>query len=212
MVGKKGCLSKTVKALIFDLDGTLLTLPIRYDRLKKRLRTVLRMDYSFTPLFSSIETLTKERPELRPKVYGILDEEERLAVKAMVPQPNVKGVLQFLKEKGFDLGLVTLQGKNTALMALKVMNIQNFFNTIITRESSLNRKEQLKMALRALHAKNAVVIGDRVEDVDAGKQLGCLVIGISKSSRRRRRLRDSEPRGVISSLSELPAILENLTC
>jgi phosphoglycolate phosphatase-like HAD superfamily hydrolase len=170
------------------------------------------MDYSFTPLFSSIETLTKERPELRPKVYGILDEEERLAVKAMVPQPNVKGVLQFLKEKGFDLGLVTLQGKNTALMALKVMNIQNFFNTIITRESSLNRKEQLKMALRALHAKNAVVIGDRVEDVDAGKQLGCLVIGISKSSRRRRRLRDSEPRGVISSLSELPAILENLTC
>jgi len=208
MAGKRGYCEED-KAVIFDLDGTLITLPVNYDRLRERLRSLLKTDHPIKPLFESIEALTKEERSLRARAYEIVYEEEGVAIDALKPRRGLKKVLKTLKGKGFRIGLVTLQGKTTATRALEKIGVSDLFDIVITREHSIDREAQIRHALRMLGTESGVMIGDRIEDMKAGQSLGCMTIGTSKSPKRRKLLRETMPRSVISNLAELLEILSN---
>ena len=42
------------KCIIFDLDGTLIKLPIRYELIQKKLKELFKTESEFTPLIPSI--------------------------------------------------------------------------------------------------------------------------------------------------------------
>ena len=63
------------KCIIFDLDGTLVTLPIRYELIQKKLRELFNLEINFSPLIPSIIEYSKSNEMLIHDAFELLCEE-----------------------------------------------------------------------------------------------------------------------------------------
>ena len=69
--------------------------------------------------------------------------------------------------------LMTMQGKKTVEKILNIVHLS--FQVMITREDSLDRTKQVRLAVEKLRLKpeNVIVIGDRETDKTAAEKVGC---------------------------------------
>ena len=67
------------KCIIFDLDGTLVTLPIRYELIQKKLRKLFNLEANLSPLIPSIIEYSKNNEKLIHDAFELLCEEEVIA-------------------------------------------------------------------------------------------------------------------------------------
>jgi len=169
---------RAVRCLIFDLDGTLVKLPVDYSRLKRRLEELLDVDGGLISILSAVEGATAKRPEVLKRAFEIIDEEELDALIGMSEISGAKEAVAKLRMQGYRVALVTLQGEKVADRILEKTSLRDLFETVVTREDSMDRAGQLKVALKRLELKpeDAVMVGDRVNDVEAAKKVGCRVI------------------------------------
>ena len=168
-----------IKLIIFDLDGTLIKLPIDYDRLRKELsrKSGLSPDH-FIPLLNGV---LKVSPRVKvPELLEIVDRYELEAVERMWIDPKLKNVLLYLKNLGFKLALVTLQGKKAVDAIIRKLKLKNVFDSIVTREDSYIRKEQIKLIIRSFNVspENVMFVADRRRDMDIAKELGIMGVAI----------------------------------
>jgi phosphoglycolate phosphatase-like HAD superfamily hydrolase len=86
---------------------------------------------------------------------------------------NNEGISYYQKFLEKRKALVTMQGKPLVQIALKRLGLS--FNVVITREDSLSRDEQLKIAAEKLgtQAQNILFIGNTNEDMVAAETVGC---------------------------------------
>lgn len=156
-----------IEAAIFDLDGTLVNLPIDYEELYARFKK--------TTGKTSVEPLTKTIAELNPtlkkRVFKAWTEMEFAALPRMTIAEE--GITLYQQYRNTPRALVTMQGKKTVQRILEALSLS--FNVIITREDSLDRISQIKMAMKKLRLKpeNVIVIGDRETDRTAAEKVGC---------------------------------------
>jgi len=195
-----------VKALIFDMDGTLLALPVNYSLLKIRLSKELGRHV--TSIFGTLVGLLREgNIEMYRRVLSILDEEELRAVENVRIFPDTIGVLRHFDRKGAKLALVTLQGRKVVRRILSMSQLGEFFGeeNVVTREYSIFREVQLQRVLEMLEVEpsEAVFVGDRENDARAGREIGCRVFIIRRSESREEEV--SAP--VIRSLEELKTLV-----
>ena len=139
-----------VKLAVFDLDGTLAHLPIDWDELRARVREFMGTDHPLKPLGPSIPIAAGGDKELEERAFKIVEEAELEAAREAKPNPELRTALEQLKSAGAKLALVTLQARRPALTALEGLGVKDLFDEIITREDSLSREEQLRMALQKL--------------------------------------------------------------
>ena len=71
------------KCIIFDLDGTLVRLPIRYELIQKKLRELFDLEVNFSPLIPSIIEHSKNNEKLIHHAFELLCQEELLASKSV---------------------------------------------------------------------------------------------------------------------------------
>ncbi len=161
-----------IKAVIFDLDGTLVHLPIEYDNLFRELGRIMRID-EVRPLLQTIPTVDKKT---KKQIFAAWEKAE-LAVSKRV-EINEKGIKTYEKFAKKPKALVTLQGKKIVRIILEENELD--FGTVITREDTLNRVEQLKRAARSLNAqfKNLLFVGNTSNDFEAAKEIGCQFLKI----------------------------------
>lgn len=156
-----------IEAAIFDLDGTLVNLPINYEELYARFKKITGKP--------NIEPVTKTIAELNPTLKKRVFTAWTLMEFAALPKMNIaeEGMTLYRQYRNMPRALVTMQGKKTVQRILKVLNLS--FNVIITREDSLDRTTQIKMAMEKLRLKpeNVIVIGDRETDRTAAETIGC---------------------------------------
>jgi HAD superfamily hydrolase (TIGR01549 family) len=156
-----------VDAVIFDLDGTLVNIPIDYDKLYAKIekRCNVRKIKSLT------EILQMLREDERLKAFEIWASEELQALPRITI--NERGMKLYNTYSSKSHALVTLQGKQTAKIILTKLELK--FPIVITREDSLNRTEQIKIAIEKLKVepKNVLIIGDRESDAAAAQEVGC---------------------------------------
>ncbi len=166
------------KALVTDLDGTLVKTSINWDLLREKVRQILKTNHPLKPLGYSIYLLTENNPELRRKAFKIVEEAEMQAAESVVFDQRLYDVFVKIKSKNVKIGLVTLRSIRTALLILKKLNLTSFFEAIVTRDISFNRVEQLRIALNKLGSKpsETVFVGDTIWDYEAGMKLGCLTV------------------------------------
>ncbi len=127
-----------ISAVTFDLDGTLINLPIDYDKLFQEFRKVTK-GKNARPLTKTIPKLDENA---KKKIFEIWDKMESEAFKHLTI--NAEGMALYEKFKTEPKALVTMQGK---LLVQKFLNRFSLsFDYIITREQSLDRIEQLKIA------------------------------------------------------------------
>lgn len=156
-----------IKAVIFDLDGTLIHLPIDYDRLIQEFRKIAHAE-SFHPL---LEAVSKLDDVTRGRVFKIWDLAELTASAGMTVNQDGMKLYIFFATK--PKALVTMQGKAVVNVILEKLGLT--FEVVLTREDSLERAGQLKLAAQKLNASfgDVLFVGNSENDALAAKQVMC---------------------------------------
>jgi HAD superfamily hydrolase (TIGR01549 family) len=162
-----------IKAVIFDLDGTLINLPVDYEKLFHEFSKIMRT-VDVRPL---TKTIPKLNEETRKKVFEVWDKAELEALEDMTP--NAQGTAQYKKFSKEPKILVTMQGKAVTQMVLKRLGLS--FNAVVTREYSLDRVKQLKTAAEKLkkETNDILFIGNTDEDLLAAETVGCQFLRVT---------------------------------
>tara|TARA_B110000438_G_scaffold157120_1_gene150593 strand:+ start:4217 stop:4804 length:588 start_codon:yes stop_codon:yes gene_type:complete len=189
-----------IKAIIFDMDGTLIRLPINYDIIFKKLQNLFDTRDEFKPLIPKILEKSNGDMKLIQQSFDLICEEETQAVKKFEIMNNAIEVLNYFKNKNYSLSLVTMQCESVAKSVLDKMQISHLFSNIITRDNTYERSLQIKTCINflSLPSNDVMVVGDRIHDVKSAKQVGCTPILCNKD-----KIDSFNECVVISELSEL---------
>ena len=167
-----------IKGIIFDLDGTLIKLPINYDILQSNLKFFFNTSENLKPLIPTIIELSKNDQNKIKNAFSLICKEEILASKNFKVMNEAVEVLKFLKSKNLILCLVTMQCRTALKEILYKMNISDLFDFMISRDENYDRFEQIKNSLKhiSLNSSEVLVVGDRIHDVESAKKAGCVPI------------------------------------
>jgi HAD superfamily hydrolase (TIGR01549 family) len=152
-------------AVVFDLDGTLVNLPIDYERLFQEVRERAKIG-DVQPITKTIARLD---PTTKGEIFEIWDKLEAVAwQRGTVKKAGISLYHKFSKE---PKALVTMQGKTLTRKINDSLKLS--FDVIVTREDSLDRAEQLRIAARALNVspKDTLFIGNTEGDSIAAKDV-----------------------------------------
>jgi phosphoglycolate phosphatase-like HAD superfamily hydrolase len=118
-----------------------------------------------------VDTLARIDGKTRQEVFAVWDKAE-LSVARSSTVCN-QGSLLYNQFKNKPNALVTLQGKKTVDVICESFGFQ--FDVIVTREDSIFRSEQLKMAIQKLEASvsDVLFVGNADTDEAAAKAVGC---------------------------------------
>ena len=216
-----------VKAVLFDLDGTLLDrdasvekfVSVQYDRLTEHLTHIPKNDY-----VARFIDLDCHGHVWKDKVYQALVSE--LAIEGMnwqslledyeirfqfhcVPFPFLTEMLNELQEQGYLLGVITNGRSPFQARAIDGLGIREYFDVILISEVEQVRKPQVEIFQRAMNrlgvsASDSVFVGDHPEADILGAR-GAMMKTIWK-----RNLFWTEPKeadAIINELSEISGIL-----
>ena len=166
---------------VFDLDGTLISLPVEWDKVRSDLRKLTKTTLDFNPFFLDVQTIVAKDPALLALMTKTIDEHEARAVPAAKLEPGALEALSSLSRRA-KLSLVTMQGRAASTMILDQLGLSKFFESSFTREDSMDRVTQLRMALKNLGASSekAFFVGDRINDLKAARAVGMRFVMIRK--------------------------------
>jgi phosphoglycolate phosphatase-like HAD superfamily hydrolase len=193
-----------IKGIIFDLDGTLVRLPIKYDKIFTKLQNLFDTQDEFRPLIPTIIKKANNDPKLIAKAFNIICEEEVIAANNFKAIDDSVNIINYFKSKNYSLCLVTMQCMNAAKIILDKMQILELFSSIVTRDILHERHLQIKKSIDVLplSTNEIIMVGDRINDVKSAKQVGCPVILFNKD-----KLNSFTECQVISKLSELKKLI-----
>jgi len=156
-----------IEAVIFDLDGTLIHLPINYEKLFREFSKIMKT----TDLHPLPKKISKLDEKTKRKIFEVWNRAE-LAVSANATLKS-QGIAIYKKFSQKPKVLVTLQGKPLVQTVLERFNLS--FNFVVTREHSLNRAEQLRIAAEKLRVafQNILFVGDTDDDFLATRKVEC---------------------------------------
>jgi phosphoglycolate phosphatase-like HAD superfamily hydrolase len=153
-------------AYVFDLDGTLFALPVDWHGVRADLGRLTGEPAEGKPIFETINAIVRARPDLLGRVFSIVESYELKAVDGSKPIEGALDLLNLLSGSS-RLALVTLQGRMACRRILMDNRVFDLFETMVTREDSLDRAEQLLLTIRRLKVprQDLLFVGDRLNDV-----------------------------------------------
>lgn len=214
-------------AVIFDLDGTLVTfnLDIRdwrralLDLMKKRGFDTGGLDLA-TPTQQILDFAGTQATSdgsgrfesLRSEAYSVLDSMEVEGVASSSVFPGAVDTLRRLKAKGVRLCILTNSGRRAATLSLKKEGLARYFEFVLTRDDTGTMKprpEGISKAVRKLGVRPDQVcyVGDSPYDITAAKGAGTKVVSVATGNFTAERLRSEGADFVIADLGELPSVL-----
>jgi len=157
------------KLYIFDLEGTLIHIPVDWGEVDQRLETLMGIPPK--PYQKNISVLPIKE---KMKAFRIVDYWERKAFKNA--SINYRGV-QYLKKvsKECPVVIATLSGRAITKRSLKRLKITNNVSMVITRNDKYPRNKQLKYILNMykLSPDEVIFVGDRDMDLLAANHAKC---------------------------------------
>jgi len=92
--------------------------------------------------------------------------------------PEIEDLLKKLKEKNFQLGILTTNSASTVNTFLTKYNIENYFSFIKTEVALFGKKRALKRIKRKLNTP-IVYVGDECRDIQACNACSIKIISVS---------------------------------
>ncbi len=159
----------SLDALILDLDGTLVKLPVDWPTFEKYVETLIgrRMmflefvaKYFATPMFW--------------RVHEFLERLELEACNNMVVYDDTREFLDSVLSNARFLAVVTMQGSKPCLKIVERLGLVDRVFLCVTREVAPTRYQQLSIALELLNTdpSKTVFVGDKVIDGFAAHRCG----------------------------------------
>nr|XP_061806103.1 uncharacterized protein LOC133597262 [Nerophis lumbriciformis] len=163
------------------MDGTL-TLPVHdFEDIRRQ----LGIDGG-VPILEAIDAMTEE-DAVETKIR--LNEIEMEIATLGQPQPGAAGLLEYMKSRGFELGILTRNDEEIAIATLEASGLGEFFDreTIIGRETCAPKPLPdgvLHLLSHWQSQPNAtVMVGDYLYDIEAGKRAGVNTVHFDSSGR-----------------------------
>lgn len=198
-----------IKAVIFDLDNTLVDfMAMKHAAIQAAILamidTGLKMpkDAAERKIYEIYDEegiedqkvfdkfLTKEFGQIDYRIHaaGIVGY-RRAREAALVLYPHVQHALMELVKRGLQLGVVSDAPRLQAWLRLCQLNLQHFFEVVITYDDTKKRKPEPEPFLRALQTLNVsrhetIMVGDWVErDIVGAKSLGMKTVFVRYGDR-----------------------------
>ncbi|OGP91606.1 MAG: hypothetical protein A2156_06550 [Deltaproteobacteria bacterium RBG_16_48_10] len=185
----------SIKAIILDFDGTLAVLNIDFSSMRERIFDLMRRSgikeealqekYLLEIIDEVYQILWKKNPSGAETFYqeshDILHEVEMKAAEKGRLIPRTKGTLKSLREKGIKVGIIT---RNCEDAVRKVFpEIDDFCDVFVSRNSVKKVKPHPDHLTRVMGSlkisgEEAVMVGDHIIDIQAGKRVGMRTIGV----------------------------------
>ena len=191
-----------IRGIIFDLDGTLVRLPIDWRRVLNTIEEMLGTKIkSLIGLYAEIwGTKTYEAVSRKVEEFEIesLDKMEIL--------DDSPRLLKSLSTKYF-IGLVTFQSRKVARKIIERIGIDEVM--MATRDDSPTRADQISLVISSttLNPSDFLVVGDRLNDVYSALRVGCNAVLVDRIGRN---LQNEKKFIVIRNLKDLPKIIKEI--
>jgi HAD superfamily hydrolase (TIGR01549 family) len=178
---------KKLKALIFDLDGTIAnTLPLCITSFRKSIEPLAGREISDTEIIATfgpseegtIMALAPDQYDKGVSEYLRIYEENHTMCAA--PFEGMPELIASLKDKGIRVAMVTGKGKASAVITLDKFGISHLFEILEAGNPEGNRKaEGIESILKAWNdvGKDEVVyVGDTTSDILTCRQAGIPIV------------------------------------
>lgn len=214
-----------VRLVVFDLDGTLVGAPKPFTQLKEELKSRLLEEGipeetlgDLTPMYENLHRIAGETGRDFEELYSHMVELEVERISESFLFEGVRETLEFLRERGIKMAVMTRSSRKAALRALEMHGIREYFSVVSTRddvppEELKPNAGQLKRIIEALGVQPAktLVVGDHGYDVLPAKGLGALSVMItSHESGRMSFSVDVEPDFEVPTMREFRSLIEAL--
>jgi len=222
----------SIKAVIFDLDGTIALFNLDYKALRGEVRSyLLRMGVpaSVLSVKESIFDMLKKtviyakntgKPaevidEIRNEALAIAEKYELEAAANTDLLPGAYETLKTLKQMNLKIGLFTLNSDKAANYILQRFKLGDFFGVIVPRNKVNFVKpnpEHLEMALKVLGVmpEETIVVGDAAVDMESAKELKAVAVGLPADAPNIDKLMRHGANYVITSITDLPVLVEKI--
>ncbi len=215
----------SIKAIVFDFDGTLAFLNIDFSLMRERVFDLVRrygigeetiqekylleiIDEIYEILY---EKNSSEAETFYQESHHILHALEMKAAQEGKLIPGAKVTLRSLREKGVKVGIIT---RNCEDAVRKIFpDIDDFCDVFVSRNSVKNVKphpEHLTQVMESLKTsvRDSVVVGDHIIDVQAGKRVGMKTIGVLTGRTKKEEFEKAGADYILREASEVCELLE----
>ncbi len=186
-----------IKLVLFDLDGTLLksteiimeTFVITFKKYFKDITLDERTLTSFLghTLFETFGLYIKEDQSMDELVSFYRHTSEEL-MKDVQAYPNAKELMEILKAKNIQIGVVTSKMNHVAREHLTLIGLNDYVTHLVGYEDVKNHKPDKEpiekgLSLYGVNSDEAVYVGDHENDMFAAKAAGVMSCAVSYSHR-----------------------------
>lgn len=223
----------TIKAVVFDLDGTLANFNLDYKVVRAEVRSflikrglpasILSRNESIFEMLKKAEIFLKNNSKSKKaterlvgKALAIAEKYELEAAKSTSLLPGVAETLNVLKKMGLKIGLFTINSEKSTNYILRRFRIAGFFDAVIPRNSVKYVKPNsghLEAVLKALavNPEETIVVGDGVSDMNCARELNVIAAGLPTGLSSIKELINSGANYIITSITDLPVLIKEIT-
>ena len=176
-----------IKAVIFDLDGTLAnTLPLCIQAFRQSVEPLINRSVSDEEIIATFGpseegTIMTLAPDQYDKgVAGYLHFYESLHEMCPAPFDGIKDLLTVLKDKNIRIAMVTGKGKFSTAISLNKFELTHFFEFIETGVPGGPRKAEgiqiISSLFNDIKKEQMIYVGDAPSDIIASRKAGVPVV------------------------------------
>jgi HAD superfamily hydrolase (TIGR01549 family) len=224
--------SISIKAVIFDLDGTIASFNLDYKALRGEIRSyllrlgvpasVLSVNGSIFEMLKKTAIFMKNSGKsaeamdaIRSEALAIAEKYELEAAVSTDLLPGVYETLKALKRMDLKIGLFTLNSDKAANYLLQRFKLGEFFGVTVPRNKVSFVKpnpEHLEMALKVLGVapEETVVVGDGNVDMESASELKAIAVGLPSGASKIEQLMRHGANYIITSITDLPVLIEKI--
>ena len=216
-----------IKAMVFDFDGTLAVLTIDFGLMRRRVLDWMKTygigeerihEKYLLEIIEEIrrvmveENRAKEAEMFFDGAHQILKEVELEAAAGGKLIPGSKEVLYSLRERGVKVGIVTRNCEDAVRRVFP--DIDAYSDVFVSRDGVKKVKphpDHLTSVMRALRVtgSEAVMVGDHVLDILAGKKVGMKTVGVLTGYIKREEFEKAGADYILKSVSEICRLWED---
>jgi len=223
-------MEQRVKAIVFDLDGTLVHSAIDFRKMKGKMIEYLVSKGVDEGLLSPQETnvviLSKSEKNLAEKgvpqdeikrtfeqVEEIMNEVEMESVADVTEIEGAKEALKKLKQQGYKTAILTRSHHDYSVETLRNTDLLPYFDLVLGREETPKPKpyaEALEHTakLLKLNIDELILVGDHPIDLECARNAKARFIGVLTGSAKPETWREAGCNEVLTGVRELPEYLE----